>query len=270
VAAAERSDWAIHEWGTFTSLQDEQGDAIGGINTDDEPVPRFVHRLSHWILQLPTESPPMFFQGAPKCHPDVTMRLETPVIYFHPPTSPKQIHEANVSVKFRGGWLTEFYPKATPHISGLDEGTFNFGPLNSDSLSELTWNNLKIGGDWSLTNTTEHVWTSPRAVNAALVQTSNGEGEKFLFYRGVAHLESPLRISRSANQLQFRSQVGSLPSDQPLKVTASWLVEIRPNGTLAFRPLSAFNLVSDEKKILLETSPDFRKGDFSANNLTIL
>jgi hypothetical protein len=28
----------VHEWVTFTSLQDEQGNAIGGINTDDEPV----------------------------------------------------------------------------------------------------------------------------------------------------------------------------------------------------------------------------------------
>src|ERR1700732_1534358 len=35
----------IHEWGTFTSLQDEDGKAVGGINTDDEPVPAFVHQL---------------------------------------------------------------------------------------------------------------------------------------------------------------------------------------------------------------------------------
>src|SRR5204863_2540425 len=34
----------VHEWGTFTSLQNEASQAIGGINTDDEPVPRFVHR----------------------------------------------------------------------------------------------------------------------------------------------------------------------------------------------------------------------------------
>ena len=270
IVAQERSEWAIHEWGTFTSLQDEKGNAIGGINTDDEPVPPFVHRLSHWILQLPTESPPMFFQGAPKCHPDVTMRLETPVIYFHPPTSPKQIHEANVSVKFRGGWLTEFYPKAIPHISGLDEGTFNFGPLNSDSVSELTWNNLKIGGDWPLATTSEHVWTSPRAVNAAVVQTPNGEAEKFLFYRGVAHLDSPLRVSRAGKNLEFRSQLGPLSSDHSLKVSASWLVNIRANGTMAFRPLPPFNFTSDEKKLLLETPADFRNGDFSANNLTKL
>src|SRR5438552_315009 len=33
----------VHEWGTFTALQDEQGTALGRINTDDEPVPSFVH-----------------------------------------------------------------------------------------------------------------------------------------------------------------------------------------------------------------------------------
>jgi hypothetical protein len=29
----------VHEWGTFTCIQDDQGHSIGGINVDDEPVP---------------------------------------------------------------------------------------------------------------------------------------------------------------------------------------------------------------------------------------
>ncbi len=49
-ASAEDKKWAIHEWGTFTSLQNESGDALGGINSDDEPVPQFVHRLSFELL----------------------------------------------------------------------------------------------------------------------------------------------------------------------------------------------------------------------------
>src|SRR4051812_4817647 len=85
--APGQTKWIIHEWGTFTSLQNERGEAIGGINTDDEPVPQFVHRLANFILLRPTEIPAFFCQGAPRCHPDVTMRLETPVIYFHPPKS---------------------------------------------------------------------------------------------------------------------------------------------------------------------------------------
>jgi len=35
----------VHEWGTFTSFQSEDGKTIAGINVDDEPVPDFVHRL---------------------------------------------------------------------------------------------------------------------------------------------------------------------------------------------------------------------------------
>jgi len=40
----------VHEWGTFTSLQDENGNAIGGINTNDEPVPNFVHNIAPTLL----------------------------------------------------------------------------------------------------------------------------------------------------------------------------------------------------------------------------
>lgn len=87
----------VHEWGTFTSLQDEAGQAIGGINTDDEPVPAFVHRLSDMLLLTPTEVPKPFFQGAPACHPDVTLRLETPVLYFHLPEGESTLHDVTVA-----------------------------------------------------------------------------------------------------------------------------------------------------------------------------
>src|SRR5580698_11047155 len=79
-AQSQAAPLVVHEWGTFTSLQNETGQAIGGINTDDEPVPKFVHRLANFLLLSPTEVPAFFFQGAPRCHPDVTMRLETPVL----------------------------------------------------------------------------------------------------------------------------------------------------------------------------------------------
>ena len=40
-----RGGYVAHEWGTFTSFQDEGGNAISRINIDDEPVPDFVHKL---------------------------------------------------------------------------------------------------------------------------------------------------------------------------------------------------------------------------------
>lgn len=274
---AEAQKWSVHEWGTFTSLQDEAGEAIGGINTDDEPVPGFVHELGSLLLLRPTEVPNNFFQGAPSCHPDVTMRLETPVIYFHPPAAETKIQRANVQVTFHGGWLTEFYPDAYPDAAEFkDNGfrpgparLFRFGPLRSSTESKLTWADLKIGGDWALTNTTAHVWTSPRAVSAASVQTTNGESEKFLFYRGVAHINAPLKISREANsgELLFRSQMESLPIQRPLTISSLWLVEIRTDGKIAFRSLPSLLLDHDPKKVLLQTPVAFSPGDFSSANL---
>jgi hypothetical protein len=63
----------VHEWGTFTCLQDEAGQPLGGINADDEPLPSFVHDL---ISQNAGTNK----GGVPACFPSVTMRLETPVL----------------------------------------------------------------------------------------------------------------------------------------------------------------------------------------------
>lgn len=276
-ARAEEKNWIIHEWGTFTSLQNESGDALGGINTDDEPVPPFVHRLENFLLLQPTEIPYSFCQGAPACHPDVTMRLETPVIYFHPPASEKKIESANVRVKFRGGWLTEFYPFAEPTAPGLrPEGytnlfvaTLQFGHLRADTESKLEWSNLQIGGNWSFTNTTAHVWTSPRAAQAASVQTTNQESEKFLFYRGVAHIDAPLKISRDTHsgELLFRSQLKDLSLTKPMTLNSLWLVDIRADGKIAFRSLPPASLDQNEKKIVAHTAAEFDSEDFNSSNL---
>src|SRR5438552_9807693 len=53
-AHAGTKDLVVHEWGTFTSLQDESGRAIGGINSDDEPVPKFVHDLNRLLVLKPS------------------------------------------------------------------------------------------------------------------------------------------------------------------------------------------------------------------------
>src|SRR5205807_264407 len=145
----------------------------------DEPVPKFVHRLANFLLLKPTEVPPIFFQGAPRCHPDVTLRLETPVVYFHPPKSQPTARGLNVTARFRGGWLSEYYPNADAKSPGVEmsfgSNLMNFGSLSSSTVSSLDWQNLEVGGDWAGPATTEHVWTSPRAVNAASVRTTGGE-----------------------------------------------------------------------------------------------
>ena len=41
VLAGSNDKLIVHEWGTFTALQNERGEQLGGINIDDEPVPKF-------------------------------------------------------------------------------------------------------------------------------------------------------------------------------------------------------------------------------------
>src|ERR1035437_4528866 len=67
----------VHEWGTFTPLQDETGRTLGGINTDDEPEPAFCHDLDWQLIAHPGELPPVLYKGVASCQSDVTMRLET-------------------------------------------------------------------------------------------------------------------------------------------------------------------------------------------------
>src|SRR4051812_2574025 len=130
----------VHEWGTFTSLQDEAGRTIAGINCDDEPVPPFVHTL-RWDLLVGTLS-----QGVPRCHPDVTMRLETPVMYFHlPPSTPTPL-VLDVCAEFHGGWLTQFFPHADAEAPGLSKtGVMTPGPISKNTIGTLEWNALKVG-----------------------------------------------------------------------------------------------------------------------------
>jgi len=242
VAAVLRADnspiMVIHEWGTFTSFQDEAGNSIGGINTDDEPVPRFVHDLASMLLIRPTELPPTFFQGAPSCHPDVTMRLETPVLYFHSPKHQDKPLTTDVSVGFHGGWLTQFYPSAEAVAPGVESWP-KFGHLRTDTTGWLSWTALSVGGNANGPATTDHVWTSPRAVDAASVTTTDHESEKFLFYRGVAHIDAPVQVVRDSthDQLLLHTRLDSVQQSKELLIGSLWLAEIRTDGSSAFRKL---------------------------------
>jgi hypothetical protein len=258
----------VHEWGTFTSLQDEDGKAVAGINTDDEPVPAFVHQLRKHLLIEPTDLPPCFFQGAPHCHPDVNLRLETPVLYFYPPKSSSHPLTADVRVRFRGGWLTEFYPDAWVDAPGLASGTFDFGHLLSQHTGSLIWKSLTIGGQKRGPQTSDHVWTSPRQVNAVSVTSSGGESEKFLFYRGVGHIDAPLRLSQEKSRLVIRSQLEPLLKyAAPSRINDLWLVDIRSDGSVGFRMVDPIIVNGDTERIAAAIPTTFSEERYSEGNL---
>ncbi len=261
----------VHEWGTFTALQDEAGRTLGGINTDDEPVPSFCHDLDSLLIARPGELPPIAYKGVASCLPDVTMRLETPVLYFHRPGGTTGPLSASVKVAFRGGWLTQFYPAAETAGYSRSAG------LTDTTTGTLIWNNLQIGVEAKGPETTERVWTAPRDVQALAVSATNGESEKFLFYRGVGHVQCPLQVRRTADstRLEGRSQIGAdLANCQPMTIQHLWLASFRSGGACAFRSLAPVTVDGRSAKAdqppLFTVPAQFARGEYSSASLSQL
>lgn len=227
----------MHEWGTFTCLQNEQGEELGGINSDDEALPWFVHRVDWDGVEAPNS------KGSPPCDPDITMRLETPVTYFHPPLNTTQTLVVDVSATFHGGVLTEYYPFASTQIDHVTTGALAAGfRITSNTLSSLHWNGVRVGDQADPLPTDYPVWLAPRKVGSAATlkvykpgpagsnpdDEGTTEGEVFLFYRGVGHMQSPLKVETADSVVK-----ASIRTPEPFKVSAAWLLEVAPVGTLA-------------------------------------
>ena len=266
LGAGDQRGLVVHEWGTFTALQDEQGKALGGINVDDEALPPFVHQLSRHLTE-PNHSY-IYMKGLPQRHPLVTLRLETPVMYFYLPDSAPRPLNLDVRVRFRGGWLSEFFPQAEANAPGLGKIPAMIGPLNSKTVSTLAWNNLKVGTPGAVPQTDSHVWLAPRQVDSLCVTAESGESEKYLFYRGVGNFDAPLRASYGEGQLQLRGNVAAaVGQGQSLPVGPFWLVHVLDGRRCAFRTFSTVTATANESKILTTAPLNFAATDFDPANL---
>jgi hypothetical protein len=275
----------VHEWGTFTAVQNVDGTGMPGVNTDDEPVPDFVHDLGQRLLDptyrtgkalartdLPPARIPLVFlisKGLPPAYSRlITMRLETPVIYFHPPASQTRPIELDVNVAFRGGWLSEFYPRADATSPGLE----NY-QLNSQTVGTLSWKNLQVGTADKGPQTDEPVWLEPRDVQAATVTTPDGESERYLFYRGVGNFEAPLRVvtDELTNTLSIHGRFDSLAGKvSSVRIPQLWLVEVRQDGSLAYRTLDGVSAHPGSDELLTKVSGTFTADDFCSSNFDAL
>jgi hypothetical protein len=231
----------VHEWGTFTSLQDENGQAIGGVNSDDEPVPGFVHHPVDFVRALAGG------KGIPARDPEVTMRLETPVLYFYsaPGAGPEPV---DVSVSFHGGWLTEYYPDAEVPAPDLSHH------LTGATTGSLVWHDVHVGVKPSCPATSDVVWSTPRKVGADGVAVG-AESERFLFYRGVGHVDSPISVKREVDgKVLAISPWSGLGARLPM-----WLVDVREDGTLAWRRIGE----KPGSSAPATTAADFPAGEYS-------
>jgi hypothetical protein len=271
-AAKARGDdqLVIHEWGTFTTLQDDDGTQLPGINVDDEQLPAFVHTLGASLLRPDLRAAPpqpnvrSGGKGVPKTHNDVKLRLETPVVYFYPPVGKTLPMELDVHVDFRGGWLTEFYPQAEADAPGLTQGTFDFGQLDETTVGSLTWRKLQVGTTTPGPASDSAVWTLPRQVQSVGLTASSGESEKYLFYRGVGNFLAPLWVVSPTTTVSCYTALRGLPAEAfPLKIGPLWLIHVRPDGKSAFRELPPIEAVDAKTRDVLRTPREFLEFDFS-------
>ena len=259
----------VHEWGTFTALQDDSGSALGGINVDDEPLPDFVHDLNRLLISRPYSLYPVtgiFMKAVPQRHPNVTLRLETPVIYFHLPPGAAPV-KLDVNVELRGGWLTQFYPNADVDAPGIKTGTFAFGRITPQTVGKLSWKGLTVGAHAAGPKTDQPVWTAPRNVQAADLTTAGQqpESEKYLFYRGVGNFAAPLEVATdsAADRIRIRGRFENVlaPSER-LTVGPLWLVQIQSDGRLAYRTLPPLEVNGDPTAIVARAPRVVRRQRF--------
>ena len=294
-AARGENPVIVHEWGTFTSLQDENGKAIGGINVDDEPVPNFVygagfvHDLNGanaYNFGLP---PYPLEKGWRPADQDVTMRLETPVIYFYPPKDDAQNSalRLTVHVDFHGGLLSQYYPYA--EMQGFPNMLNPQQEIHlADCNSGLTWTVTHFGSAQEPPETPDKVWTTPREVSAPEIevkgrtwnqngdQQATAEAEHFLFYRGVGHLNSPILLAPDGSGQKGSMEMGAATRSGISHLNAAWIVDIHENGVCAFRDLAQTEAKDALGPLTIghvwfpNFSASFEEADFRRENLSLL
>jgi hypothetical protein len=178
------SGLTAHEWGTFTSVANSQGQAAQWLplagSTD---LPGFVEH---------------FRQGSYKLGLRGTVRMETPVLYFYSPIE----QTVSVKVNFSQGVITEWYPHASrvePHVPFYDFALYENGPDGSIAWDAVTLS-PSLRANPPQTRGNDRYYAARATTSTPLrVQAPSGEQrEKFLFYRGVAAFPAPISATITA------------------------------------------------------------------------
>ncbi len=220
-----KSPLVVHEWGTFTSFAGSDGVNLDFRPLVDSDLPRFVYSAG----LTPFSKKTLYAR----------QRMETPVTYFYSDVE----RDVNVSVGFRRGRLTEFYPPPIAHHSKLaaDQKTvaeerIDWGKVHiiPNRLLETHISNPEVSG-----RVNRHIamglvpwledynpYYKARETDSALlfVRRTPDQGplastaaydfrgdhfEKFLFYRGAGQIDLPLQavaIDQNSVHVENRTQ----------------------------------------------------------------
>jgi len=184
------SPLVVHEWGTFTSIAGDDGNALLWLPiATKSDLPTFVEHY-----------PDLNVKGGLRG----TVRMETPVIYFY---SRRQITVA-ASVSLAAGLITEWFP----HASQVRPANPSPIMLDPQSAGSIGWDAVIVSpatnANFSRESTPSHYYAAREtSASTVVVQTPAGNQlEKFLFYRGVSLFAPPLSAKvLASSQLQLKS-----------------------------------------------------------------
>lgn len=196
VAQVRAAEFVVHEWGTFTAVSGSDGKLLSGLETEEEVLPPFVLNL---------EGGPFASKGRLRPVKNVTIKMETPVIYFYSDV-PRTMQ---VDVAFRGGSISQWYPdrsagepRFTPSQAEIAKGlpAIDFARASTGAAS---WRVDVLGPTardaFSARPEMETPqWPRARVAAANRLRGPKGEVENFIFYRGIGRFDLPLRTTIDA------------------------------------------------------------------------
>ena len=188
----------VHEWGTFTTVAGEDGSAVQWLPLGGPvDLPCFVYSFNRLFKVAIPEGRPVPDYTTARRTLKGTVRMETPVLYFYS-ARPAVV---DVSVQFRKGMFSEWYPDAAVQLPSQYTFLSRPGLTDAESTGSMFWKNVRIlpqsppdAPDQSIAfpidGRPSHYYAA-RMTDASPIQIK-GEQEKFLFYRGVAGFDSPI------------------------------------------------------------------------------
>ena len=181
--AAVTPDFAVQEWGTYTSVVASDGHTLPGVHHVDEALPAWVHRRNL------NGAPGYFMDSLPE---EPRQQLETPVLYFWS----KEKRDVEVTVNFPDGLIGEWYPEAKSYLPAI-------GGVSALAAGSMTWK-VNLDPQWSSSKyqsvSKDEIWAPSRNVKSTPV-VNGSESEQFIFYRGLGKFIAPISVKIDGNDV---------------------------------------------------------------------
>ena len=257
--------YVLHEWGTFTTLIGSDGTHLNGVHLEDAPLPDFVYELddindlrrqlaqpeNHRFTKGRTITPERSIVG-------VNVRLETPVLYFYTDDT----FDAQVDVGFTGGSIGQWFPQRSHGEPPAPSGRLDF---NQPRTGSIQWKvRVEPAGEGAAARIFRSgelpCWLYPRYPDSALVTNAQNETEKYLFYRGLGHIDLPITFTATDSVLTARNT-----SDADVR---RWLVfDLNTSGQARWWVRDALNAGDAAASVEFDSQPyrkDWKKDLYQA------